>query len=77
MAKASVFIWHNLSGEILAVGRPMAAAKCVPVSGDAESVLETEVDEEYIADLSRTHAVDVHRRVLVRPGSPAEAESQQ
>ncbi len=73
MAKAKLFIWHSLNGEILAVGRPMTTARCVPISGHAQSVLEAEVDEEYIADLPRTHVVDVHKRALVRPdrSSPA------
>jgi hypothetical protein len=68
VARANVFVWHNLSGEILAVGRPMGTAKCIPISIEGGSVLEAEVDEESIAELATTHLVDVHERALVRPG---------
>jgi hypothetical protein len=71
MAKARLHIWHNLNGEIVAIGRPMSGDKCVPVSGEGESILEAEIEEELIAGLHRTHVVDVHRKCVVKQESSA------
>jgi hypothetical protein len=65
MAKVKIHIWHNANGEIVAVGRPIGATKCVPLSGEDQSVLETEIEEEHIASLHRTHVIDVSQKTVV------------
>ena len=66
MPTGTVHIWHDLAGEILAIGRPMTETlKCVPVSGNAESTVVVDVDEGQIADLPISHVVDVASRTLV------------
>ena len=66
MAKVKVFIWHTLSGDILAIGQPTGAAPCVPVSGANESVVELEVEESHIKGLHETHIVDPEAKALKR-----------
>jgi len=65
MAKVKIHIWHSANGEILAIGRPMGTAKCVPLSGQDQSVLETEIEEEHIARMHQTHVVDAGLKTLV------------
>jgi hypothetical protein len=65
MAKVNIHVWYNINGEIVAVGRPMGGAKCVAMSRENQSVLETEVDEKHVADLYKTHIVDVGRKAVV------------
>ena len=67
MGKISVQVWHAPDGEILAIGRPGPdrAEGIVPTVAGSHSVLETEVDEDYIGELARTHAVDVSLRRLI------------
>lgn len=64
MAKVTVSVWHNVNGEIMAVGRPMGEATSVPLSGENQYVLETEIEEQYIAGLPETHLVDVSQKAL-------------
>jgi hypothetical protein len=67
--KTRVHVWHKVTGEIVAIGRPMGKAQCVPVCGENQAVMETEIEEEHIAGLHQTHVVDVHRKLIVkRPG---------
>jgi len=66
MGKVSVHVWHNLNGQIVAVGRPMGGAKCVPLSGENQAVLETTVEEDHIASLHKTHIVDVSQKAVVK-----------
>jgi len=66
MTKVNVFVWHNVNGEIVAVGRAMGANKCVPLSGEDQSVLETEIEEEHISRLHETHIVDAGQKSLVK-----------
>jgi hypothetical protein len=61
-----IHVWYKLSGEIVAVGHAMGKASCLPVSGDAESVLETEVEESYISSLCQSHMIDPLRQVLTK-----------
>ena len=72
MAKASIHIWHDAAGRIIAIGRPRSnrdsARKVVPIAGKNQFVLETEVDEAHIKTLSGTHAVDVQKKTLVEVG---------
>jgi hypothetical protein len=66
MAKTLIHVWHSTSGEIVAIGRPISKAKCVPVGGEDQGVMEAEVDDDQIAELHRTHGVDIGRKALVR-----------
>lgn len=66
MAKVTIHVWHNTSGEITAIGRPIGGAKCVPLGGGDQAVMEAEVEEGQIAGLPRTHLVDVARRAIVK-----------
>lgn len=71
MARTPVFVWHGLSGEIVAVGRPMSSSPCIPIASDGVAALQTEVEEEEIADLASTHRVDLAARALVKGYEPA------
>lgn len=75
MAKVCVFVWHDVTGQIVAVGRPVGGAKCVPVTGDDNSVLETELEEKSVADLHRTHVVDVNRKAVIKHAQTANRTS--
>ena len=66
MAKVLIHVWHNVTGEITAIGRPVCGAKCVPLGGENQAVMEAEIEEEDIAGLHRTHIVDVVRRAVVK-----------
>jgi hypothetical protein len=61
-----IHVWYKLSGEIVAVGRAVGNANCLPVSGAEEFVLEAEVEESYIPTLGQTHAVDPLRQSIVK-----------
>lgn len=72
MAKISIFVWHDLSGQIVAVGRPMSGAKCVPLISDDNCVLvEAEIEEKWIAGLHQTHMVDVNRKAIIKHAQTA------
>jgi len=66
MGKVNIFVSYNLNGEIVAIGRSMAGSKVFPLAGDRHFVLETEVDEESIKGMHRTHLVDVNKKAIVR-----------
>jgi hypothetical protein len=68
MAKILIHVWHSVTGEILAIGRPMGWSKCIPVCSDGQAVLETEIEEDQIEKLHQTHLVDVGRRALIVTG---------
>jgi hypothetical protein len=65
MAKVVIHVWHTLTGQIVAVGRPLAGAKCVPVAGENQAVMETEIEEEHILGLPHTHVVDMSRKAVI------------
>ena len=64
--KVLIHVWHGVTGEIVAVGQPMGAAKCIPLSGEGQSVLEAQIEEEQIAGLYQTHMVDVDHKALIK-----------
>lgn len=66
MANIKVSLWHNVAGEIVAIGRPMGERKAVPVGSDGLNILDVEVAEEEISSLPRTHVVDSSSRGIVR-----------
>jgi hypothetical protein len=74
MPKIKVQIWHNINGEIIAVGRPVAPYTrnlgVIPKCTYDQMVLESEINEENIKDLHRTHIVDVEKQILVTYKKP-------
>ena len=66
MPRTRVFIVHDETGRIISVARPASGAKVIIFGGEGQSVLETEVDDDRIADLARgRHRVDVAQRSLL------------
>jgi hypothetical protein len=53
-------------GRIIAVGRPMSGSPCLPMAADGVAAVQEEVEEEEIAELHRTHMVDLSGPVLTR-----------
>lgn len=49
----------------MAVGHAVGKAKCLPIGGEDQSVLELEVADEYIASLPQTHFVDTLKKTIV------------
>ena len=49
----------------MAVGHAEGKAKCLPIGGDDQSVLELEVADEHVASLPQTHFVDTLKKKLV------------
>jgi hypothetical protein len=66
MAKVNVFVWHNLTGQIIAIGRPTGKRKIIPVAGEGQAVLQTEHEEAELAGLHKTHIVDGGKRTLAK-----------
>ncbi|MFC9324159.1 hypothetical protein [Kitasatospora sp. NPDC057015] len=64
MAKVKVSIVHDQAGRIMSVARP--AEKVVVLSGDGQSVFETEVEEDSVVELAGgSHRVDVQKNSIV------------
>jgi hypothetical protein len=77
MARKKVAVVHKMSGEIVAVAPTTASAEGVElegiaIGGDDEAVITTEVDDDDIADLFRTHVV-VGQELRARGDGPAGA----
>ncbi|WP_314246682.1 hypothetical protein [Streptomyces sp. DSM 40907] len=69
MANVKVTVWHDVAGEIVAVGRAMGDRKSVAVGGNGFNVLDIEIAEEEIKSLPQTHLVDSSRKAIVRRSS--------
>jgi hypothetical protein len=71
MARQTIHIWHGLNGEIVAVGKKIqkkgSTHRVTPISGENDAVIEIETDlsEEELKTVHRTHVVDVGRKILV------------
>jgi hypothetical protein len=63
---AKIHVWYKTSGQIVAVGRASEKGNVVPVTGENQSVLETDIEESQIASLHQTHMVDPRRQVVVK-----------
>jgi hypothetical protein len=74
MANVKVTVWHDVAGEIVAIGRVMGERKGIAVGGDGLNVLDVEVAEEDIKSLPRTHLVDSSRKEIVERSSHASTE---
>jgi hypothetical protein len=68
MANVDALIWHDLDGNITAVGYVVGEDKKVePLISDGRRVLKSSVEEEHLATLHLTHSVDVEKaRLLAR-----------
>ena len=63
---AKIHVWYKLSGEIVAIGRASDKANVVPMSGENQFVLETDIEESQISSLHTTHTVDTLKQALVK-----------
>lgn len=67
MTKVSVFVWHDASGKITAIGRELGdVGGCTPIAGEDQSVIAAEVEDQSIANLYKTHMVDVSRKMVIK-----------
>ncbi len=73
MANVKAHIWYDANGQIVAIGRPTGKHQLRPVGGANWSVLETEVNENTIKNLPRTHQVDVDKKALVEHKRPTKS----
>lgn len=65
MGMTRIHVWHDASGNIVAVGRPVGNTGCLPMASDRYAVLEIDVEEADIRSLHRTHTVDPLRKAVV------------
>ncbi|OPA08255.1 hypothetical protein [Bacillus cereus] len=66
MKKVKVSIVHDKNGRIVSIAQPSENAKVIILSGDGQSVFETEVEEKSIGKLvSGNHIVDIERNLIV------------
>lgn len=65
MGMTKIHVWHDTSGKIVAVGRPVGTAQCLPLASDKHAVLEIEVEESDILSLHQTHAIDPLRKDII------------
>jgi hypothetical protein len=78
MPTVTLHIWHNPNdGQIIAIGRAPADTKhkVIPVAGQNQAVLETQIKESEIKTLHESHRVDVHTKTLVRATSSRTASN--
>lgn len=69
MAQIPVSIVHDETGRIVSIARPTDEARVVILSGQGQSVLRTEVDEDSITELvGGSHRVDVQQQSVVAYG---------
>jgi len=69
MPELQVSVVYDHSGRILSVARVSDDAKVVVLSGDGQSLLVVEIEEEDWDELISSRRVDIDRKVLV-PVSP-------
>jgi hypothetical protein len=66
MAKVRVSIVHDETGHIISIARPSKDVKVIVLSGDGQSVFETEIEEDSIVELvGGRHKVDVEQKSVV------------
>ncbi|MFF9029392.1 hypothetical protein [Streptomyces iakyrus] len=66
MATVRVSIVHDEVGNVVSVTRPAEGASIVPLGGDGQSVLETEIDDNAIEGLaSGKQRVDTVNKEIV------------
>jgi len=65
MTAVEVSVVHDHAGRIISVSQFAVGVRAMVVSGEGQSVFMTTVDHEVVADLIRTHKVDIARGRLV------------
>jgi hypothetical protein len=66
MPKVPVWIVHDEVGSIVSIARPATDANVIVLSGEGQSVLETEVEQDSIVELvAGGHRVDRLRKAVV------------
>lgn len=66
MAKVLVSIVHDESGRIISIARPSKDTKVIVLSGDGQSVFQTEVEEDSIIELAGgSHRVNLETKSVV------------
>jgi hypothetical protein len=75
MAEQDVFIWHNLDGTIVAVGRAAHGLeeRIEPIAAPHQRVLRMRVPQDHVASLHQTHRVDLITGSLRACNEPPEA----
>lgn len=67
MADLEAFIWHDASGQIVAVGHMAEAAdrSIEPTAQEGQSIIRARLPESVLSELHLTHRVDCERGELV------------
>jgi hypothetical protein len=70
MADIEAFVWHDLNGNITAVGHLVRGDNdtkvAEPIAGQGRRVLKAIVPKDGLADLHLTHVIDCDNQRLVR-----------
>jgi hypothetical protein len=67
MTNVNVFVWHDARGTITAIGRELGeVGGCTPIAGEDQSVIAADVEDQSIANLYKTHMVDVSRKLIIK-----------
>jgi hypothetical protein len=62
MADVEAFVWHDLAGNITAVGHVVSSGEgkvIEPQAADGRKVLKVMIAQEHLATLHLTHAVNI------------------
>ncbi|HXO83867.1 MAG TPA: hypothetical protein VN856_28745 [Mycobacterium sp.] len=65
MTAVEISIVHDHAGRIISVSQFAAGVRATVLGGEGQSVFMTTVDHEVVADLIRTHKVDIQQGRLV------------
>ena len=65
MTAVEILIVHDHAGRIISVSQFAAGVRATVLGGEGQSVFMTTVDHEVVADLIRTHKVDIQQGRLV------------
>lgn len=70
--KTIVHVWHDSSGQIVAVGRVAETGRGTVTAVDQDGLIasEQEVDETLVNELHLTHRIDANSDSLVRVKRP-------
>jgi dTDP-4-dehydrorhamnose reductase len=75
MTAVEVSVVHDRAGRIISVSQFAAGVRAMVLSGEGQSVFMTTVDHEVVAELIRTHKVDIERGSLVEIADGASVAS--
>ena len=65
MTAVEISIVHDHAGRIISVSQFAAGVRATVLGGEGQSLFMTTVDHEVVADLIRTHKVDIQQGRLV------------